>query len=162
MNEAVTKTMELDEYKEQIETMVEQYKERKGALIAVLYETQNLIGYLPKGVQNFIADKMKIPIKEVYGIVTFYNFFTMKPKGKYPVSVCLGTACYVRGGRLVFNTIKRTLRIKEGDTTEDRKFSLEVLRCLGACGLAPVMKVGKEIYGRLTPVKAKAILESYS
>lgn len=162
MNEADTKTTELDEYKDQIEIIVDKYAVRKGALIAVLYETQNLIGFLPREVINFISDKMHIPVKEVYGIVTFYNFFTMKPRGKYPVAVCLGTACYVRGGRLVLDTIKKSLGIQEGDTTEDRKFSLELLRCLGACGLAPVMTIGKEVYGRLTPVKVKAIIETYS
>ncbi|MBT9130739.1 MAG: NADP-reducing hydrogenase subunit HndA [candidate division WS2 bacterium] len=162
MSEAVTKTTELDEYKGQIEAIVNQYSARKGALIAVLYETQNLIGFLPREVIHFIADRMHISVKEVYGIVTFYNFFTMKPRGKYPVAVCLGTACYVRGGRLVLDTIKKSLGIQEGDTTEDRKFSLELLRCLGACGLAPVMTIGKEVYGRLTPAKVKAILETYS
>lgn len=162
MNEAVTKTTELDEYKVQIETIVNKYSARKGALIAVLYETQNLIGFLPREVIHFVADRMHIPVKEVYGIVTFYNFFTMKPRGKYPVAVCLGTACYVRGGRLVLDTIKKSLGIQEGDTTEDRKFSLELLRCLGACGLAPVMTIGKEVYGRLTPIRVKAIIETYS
>jgi len=162
VNEAVTKTTELDEYKVQIETIVNKYSARKGALIAVLYETQNLIGFLPREVIHFVADRMHIPVKEVYGIVTFYNFFTMKPRGKYPVAVCLGTACYVRGGRLVLDTIKKSLGIQEGDTTEDRKFSLELLRCLGACGLAPVMTIGKEVYGRLTPIRVKAIIETYS
>ncbi len=161
MNVTITKTTELEEYKERIEEIIEGYKGRSGAIIGVLYEVQNLIGFLSKEVQSFIAKKLGLPVKEVYGIVTFYNFFTMKPKGKHPISVCLGTACYVRGGRAVMDTIKKSLGIEIGDTTEDRKFSLNILRCLGACGIAPVMTVGHDIYGRLTPTKVKNIVESY-
>lgn len=161
MNETSTKATELEEYEERIEAIINSYKGRKGAIIGILYETQNLIGYLPKEVQAFIAKKLNLPVKEVYGIVTFYNFFTMKPKGKHPISICLGTACYVRGGRAVVETIKKSLGIDIGDTTKDRKFSLDILRCLGACGIAPVMTVGHDVYGRLTPTKVKNIIESY-
>ena len=112
--------------------------------------------------QALIAKELNIPVAKVYGIVSFYSFFTMIPKGKYPISVCLGTACYVRGGEKVLDELKKQLNVEVGGTTNDRKFSLDVLRCIGACGLAPVITIGDKVYGRLTPDQIKGILAEYN
>jgi len=127
----------------------------------VLHKVQGEYGYLSAEVQELIAEELHIPVSKVYGIVSFYSFFTMIPKGKNPISICLGTACYVRGAEKVLDELKRQLKIEVGGTTEDGKFSLNVLRCVGACGLAPVMMIGDKVYGRLTPDKVKEILAEY-
>ena len=131
-----------------------------GELINILHETQNLLGYLPEDVQRIVAEKLEIPVSRVYGVVTFYAFFTEKPKGKYPISVCLGTACYVRGSEKLLDEFKRILGIEVGETTPDGKFSLDCLRCVGACGLAPVVVIGKKVYGRLQSSEIRKILKS--
>ena len=113
-------------------------------------------------VQAIIAEKLHIPVSRVYGVVTFYAFFTMVPKGKHPVSVCLGTACYVRGSEKILEEFKRTLGIDVGETTEDGRFSLDCLRCVGACGLAPVAMVGEKVYGHLNPADIKKIIKEFS
>ena len=130
-------------------------------LINVLHKTQEHFGYLPAEVQEAIAEKLNISTAQVYGVVTFYSFFTMTPKGKHPISICMGTACYVRGAEKVLDEFKKELAIQVGQTTADGKFSLSSLRCVGACGLAPVVLVGDKTYGRVAPDDVKAILKEY-
>lgn len=131
-----------------------------GELINILHETQNTLGYLPKEVQELVAKNLGIPVSRVNGVVTFYAFFTEKPKGKHPVSVCLGTACYVRGSDKVLEEVKNVLGIEVGQTTADGIFSLDCLRCVGACGLAPVLTIGGKVYGNVDPKNVRKILES--
>lgn len=130
----------------------------KGELIRVLHRAQGIFGYLPKEVQVHVAKKLDLPVSKVYGVVSFYSFFTMKPKGKYDVSVCLGTACYVRGADKILEALTKKIGIGVGDTTEDAKFSLRTLRCVGACGLAPVVMINNKVYGRVTPDMIDGIL----
>jgi len=132
-----------------------------GELINVLHQTQHLFGYLPAEVQEVIAHSLNISTAHVYGVVTFYSYFTMVPKGRFPISICTGTACYVRGAEKVLEEFKRQLNLNVGETTDDGKFSLSCLRCVGACGLAPVVLVGEKVYGRVSPDGVKAILEAY-
>ena len=132
-----------------------------GELINVLHQTQQLLGYLPAEVQEVIAHALNVSTAHVYGVVTFYSYFTMVPKGRFPISICTGTACYVRGAEKVLDEFKRQLNLKVGETTEDGKFSLSCLRCVGACGLAPVVLVGEKVYGRVSPDGVKAILDGY-
>ncbi|HEX2967649.1 MAG TPA: NADH-quinone oxidoreductase subunit NuoE [Bacteroidales bacterium] len=130
-------------------------------LINVLHSCQGHFGYLPAEVQEVIAERLNIPVARVYGVVTFYSFFTMQPKGKHPISICLGTACYVRGAEKVLDEFKKELGIQVGQCTADNKFSLSSLRCVGACGLAPVVLVGDKTYGRVSPDDVKGILKEY-
>lgn len=132
-----------------------------GELINILHAAQEIFGYLPAEVQEIVAAQLHIPVSRVYGVVTFYSFFTMTPKGKYPISVCLGTACYVRGAEKVLEEFQRELEIKIGETTPDGLFSLDCLRCVGACGLAPVVTIGGKVYGRMTPEKVRDVLAEY-
>ena len=132
-----------------------------GEVINVLHKVQGEFGYLPAEVQELVAKELNIPVSKVYGIVSFYSFFTMTPKGEYPISVCLGTACYVRGAEKVLDELKRQLGINVGEVTPDGKFSLTCLRCVGACGLAPVIEVGDKVYGRMTPDRVKDVLAEY-
>ena len=145
----------------QVEEVCEQFNNDPGELIAILHECQSKLGYLPEPVQRIIARKLGIPASKVYGVVTFYSFFTMTPKGKYPISVCLGTACYVRGADKLLEEFKRVLGIDVGQTTPDGKFSLDCLRCVGACGLAPVATIGEKVYGRLNPADIKKIVSEF-
>ena len=133
-----------------------------GEVINVLHKVQGEFGYLSAEVQELVAEELHIPVARVYGIVSFYSFFTMTPKGRYPISVCLGTACYVRGAEKVIDELKRQLAIQVGGTTPDGKFSLNCLRCVGACGLAPVMMIGDKVYGRVTADKVAGILAEYN
>lgn len=132
-----------------------------GELINVLHQTQNTFGYLPAEVQEVIAHSLNVSTAHVYGVVTFYSYFTMIPKGRFPISICTGTACYVRGAEKVLDEFKKQLGISVGQTTDDGKFSLSCLRCVGACGLAPVILVGEKVYGRVAPDGVKAILDAY-
>lgn len=132
-----------------------------GELINVLHKAQGEFGYLPEGVQREIAKNLDIPVAKVYGVVTFYSFFSMTPKGKNAISVCMGTACYVRDAEKVVEEVKKQLGIGVGEVTADGLFSLDCLRCVGACGLAPVMLVGDKVYGRVDPKQVKTILDSY-
>ncbi len=132
-----------------------------GELINVLHKAQSIFGYLPAEVQEIISRELNVPLAKVYGVVTFYSFFTMIPKGKHPISICTGTACYVRGAEKVLDEFKRLLEIKVGETTPDGKFSLSCLRCVGACGLAPVVLIGEKTYGRVSPDGVKDILDEY-
>ena len=140
---------------------IDKHKGEAGALIPVLHEAQGIYGYLPAEVQTVIAEGLNIPLSEVYGVATFYSQFTLLPKGKHQISVCLGTACYVKGSDKVLEEIERELHIRCGECTPDRKFSIDSCRCVGACGLAPVMIVDGEVYGRLTPAEVSGILDKY-
>ncbi|MCQ2315034.1 MAG: NADH-quinone oxidoreductase subunit NuoE [Bacteroidales bacterium] len=145
-----------------VKEICKSFGNKGGEVINVLHKVQGEFGYLPKEIQEAVAMELNIPVSRVYGIVSFYSFFTMQPKGKYPISVCLGTACYVRGAEKVLDELKRQLKVQVGDTTSDGKFSLNVLRCVGACGLAPVVMIGDKVYGRMTPDKVKDILGEYN
>lgn len=141
--------------------VVEEYKDMEGALIMVLHKAQEIFGYLPEEVQKFVAQGLNLPMSEVYGVTTFYSYFSLKPRGKYRIAVCLGTACYVRGAADLVAAIEKELNIKVNDTSADGRFTLEVSRCIGACGLAPVMTINEDVYGRLTPDKIPGILAKY-
>ena len=141
-----------------LENIIEDYDRKESNLIQVLHMAQAIFGYLPPEVQRFIAEKMDIPNSKVNSVLTFYSFFSTKPKGKYTVSICLGTACYVRGGKDVLQKLKEVLSIDVGETTNDKVFSLQVMRCIGACGLAPAMSVNKKVYKQVNPNKVQNIL----
>lgn len=146
----------------ELQKFIDELPEKRGALISVLHKAQSLFGYLPKEVQIFVAKQLGVPVSQVYGVVSFYSFFTMVPKGKHPISVCLGTACYVRGADRVLEAFKKELGIEVGQTTADGKFSLDALRCVGACGLAPVVLIGDKVYGRISSAEeVKNILAEY-
>lgn len=147
--------------RDKIREICDSFNNEPGELINVLHKTQGEFGYLPEEVQREIARNLGISVAKVYGVVTFYSFFTMTPKGRHAISVCMGTACYVRNAEKVVDEVKSQLNIKVGEVTEDGKFSLDCLRCVGACGLAPVMLIGEKVYGRVEPHQIKAILESY-
>lgn len=150
-----------DEKIEKIYEICESFDNDPSELINVLHETQITFGYLPAEVQEVVANRLNISVAHVYGVVTFYSFFTMVPKGEHPISICMGTACYVRGAEKILEEFKNELNIKVGETTADGKFSLNCLRCVGACGLAPVAMIGDKVYGRIAPDGVKAILEEY-
>ncbi len=134
---------------------------QEGEVINVLHQVQGKFGYLPEEVQELVANELHMPVAKVYGIVSFYSFFTMTPKGEYPINMCLGTACYVRGAEKVLDAFKRELNIEVVQCSSDGKFSLNCLRCIGACGLAPVAMIGDKVYGRLTPDQVPAIIAEY-
>jgi NADH-quinone oxidoreductase subunit E/NADP-reducing hydrogenase subunit HndA len=134
---------------------------KDGELITVLHKAQDIFGYLPMEVQEFVSKKMGIPISEIYGVITFYSFFTTIPKGEHPISICMGTACYVNGSEKILTEIQKELGIKVGETTNDGKFSIDVLRCIGACGMAPIIRIGHKTYGRVDPNDIKHILKEY-
>ncbi len=146
---------------QELDGIIGRNREKPGALILVLHQAQNLFGYLPRRVQVRIAEGLGVPLSEVSGVVTFYSFFTMVPKGRHNVKVCLGTSCYVRGGQRIITDLQKKLSIGVGGTTEDRRFSLEVVRCIGACGLSPAMTVGNDVFGRVKTTKLEEILEKY-
>jgi len=141
--------------------VIDDHKDEKGSLMPILQEAQGIYGYLPIEVQRKISDVMNVPLEKIYGIVTFYSQFTLLPKGKYNVSVCLGTACYVKGSGNIFSKIQELIGIADGDCTPDGKFSLESCRCVGACGLAPVMTINEDVYGKLTVDDLAGILAKY-
>jgi len=132
-----------------------------GALMPVLQKAQDIYGYLPIEVQTIISDELDIPLEKVYGVSTFYAQFALNPKGDNQISVCLGTACYVKGSQAIYDKVSEILGIDEGECTPDRKFSLESCRCVGACGLAPVMIINDDVYGRMTPDQVPGILDKY-
>ncbi len=142
--------------------VIAKHKDSKGALIPVLHEAQEIYGYLPIEVQTMIAEGLDVPLSKVYGVVTFYAQFSLYPKGKYNIAVCLGTACYVKGSGDIIDKFKQILNIDVGECTPDGKFSLEATRCIGACGLAPVLTVNDEVYGRLTVDDVEDILAKYN
>ncbi|MGD0282164.1 MAG: NAD(P)H-dependent oxidoreductase subunit E [Dissulfurispiraceae bacterium] len=144
-----------------MDEIIVKFKNKPGSLIPVLQEAQELIGYLPPVVQRHVARGLKVPVSEVHGVVSFYSFFTMKPKGKHNIRVCLGTACYVKGAEEVVKKMSEGLHIEVGGITSDKKFSLETVRCLGACGLAPVVVVDKDYFGSVNPVKVLDLLKDF-
>ena len=150
-----------EEQEKQLRAVIDAHKEQKGALMPVLQEAQNIYGYLPIEVQKMIAEGLKMPLEEVYGVVTFYAQFSLNPKGKYNIGVCLGTACYVKGSQEVYDKVSEVLKIKGGEVTDDGLFSLEATRCIGCCGLAPVMTVGDDVYGKLTADMIPDIIKKY-
>lgn len=141
--------------------VIEEKKDDPGALMPVLQKAQEIYGYLPIEVQKIISDTMGIPMEKIYGVVTFYAQFSLYPKGKYNISVCLGTACYVKGSGDIYDKLQEVLQIGGGECTADGKFSLEACRCIGACGLAPVLTVNEDVYGRLTVDDVADILAKY-
>lgn len=145
----------------ELQGVCQSFNNEKSELINVLHKAQGIFGYLPAEVQEVVAGELKTSVAQVYGVVTFYSFFSMIPKGQYPVSVCMGTACYVRGGEKVLDEFKRILKLQVGETTPDGKFSLACLRCVGACGLAPVVMVGDKVFGRVAPDGVREILKEY-
>ena len=149
------------EQKEMLLAAIAEKKDEPGALMPILQKAQEIYGYLPIEVQTIIAEEMDIPLEKVYGVSTFYSQFTLNPKGKYQISVCLGTACYVKGSGLILEEIEKELGIENGQCTSDGKFSIDACRCVGACGLAPVMLVNDDVYGRLTPDQVKGVLDKY-
>jgi NADH:ubiquinone oxidoreductase subunit E len=144
-----------------IDAIIERYKHKEGTLIPVLKETQELIGYLPLEVQHYVAAGMKLPPSQIYGVVTFYSLFTMNPKGRHTIRVCLGTACYVRGGQAILDLLRKELKVEVNATTPDLVYTLEVVNCPGTCGLAPVLCVDDDVHGISEPVKALEILKQY-
>jgi NADH-quinone oxidoreductase E subunit len=146
---------------EQLDEFIAAQTKERDALIPILHKAQELFGFLPVDIQEHIAKALGLPVSEVYGVVTFYSYFTMQPRGRHTINVCMGTACYVRGAKKVVEALTDELAIKMGETTEDRKFSLTAQRCFGACGLAPVIMIGEDVHGRVTPKKIASILAQY-
>jgi len=144
-----------------VDAIIERYRSKPGSLIPVLEDVQDAMGYLPASIQKKIALGLGVSFSEVYGVVTFYSFFTMVPRGKHTVKCCLGTACYVRGGKKILEKLSGTLGIEPGETTADRLFSLETVRCLGACGLAPVITADDETFRHVRPTKVVELLKNY-
>lgn len=142
--------------------VIDEYRDDKGALMPILQKAQDIYGYLPIEVQTIISDELNVPLEKIYGIVTFYSQFSLNPKGKYKISVCLGTACYVKGSGDIFNKLQDMLGIKDGECTPDGKFSLESCRCIGACGLAPVITINEDVYGKLTLDDLDGIIAKYN
>ena len=141
-----------------LKEVITDYDRKESNLIQILHMAQAIFGYVPAEVQHFIADQMELSLSKVNSVLTFYSFFSTQPKGKYTVSICLGTACYVRGGKEVLNKLKSVLGIDVGATTEDKIFSLSVMRCIGACGLAPAMTINNKVYKQVNPNKIPRIL----
>lgn len=141
--------------------MIAQFKDTKSPLIPVMEETQTIYGFLPEAALRLISEELNVPLAKIYGVATFYSFFSLYPKGKYRISVCLGTACYVKGSGDIYNELQKKLGIESGQCTPDGKFSIDCCRCVGACGLAPVMLINDDVYGNLTVDKIDAILAKY-
>jgi NADH:ubiquinone oxidoreductase subunit E len=147
---------------QELKKIIEEKKKLQNPLIEILHKAQELFGYLPMEVQVFIANEMDIPVSKIFGVVTFYNAFTMKPRGKYVINVCEGTACFVKGAKRLISMISDELGIQMGETTPDKKFTMTSVRCVGACSLAPVFVIGEDTYGRVdTRDKIKTILKKY-
>ncbi len=150
-----------EEQATQLAEVIAEYKTVPGALVQVLKKAQEIYGYLPLEVQIAVAEGLDVPLEDVYGVVTFYSFFSINPKGEHQISVCLGTACYVKGSGDIYEEFQKKLGIGDGGCTPDGKFSLSACRCIGACGLAPVLTVGDDVYGRLTVKDVDSILAKY-
>ncbi|MRN55016.1 NADH-quinone oxidoreductase subunit NuoE [Paenibacillus monticola] len=152
---------EADEKLEKIQLAIQQFKMIKGALIPVLHEIQDIYGYLPEPVLKVVSTELNLPMSEIYGVASFYHFFSLTPKGEHVIHVCMGTACYIKGAQTVLDRLSTELNVAVQGTTEDNKFTLEATRCLGACGLAPVMTIGEKVHGRLVPNNVPKILNEY-
>ena len=145
-----------------LQQVIADYAKKESNLIQILHMAQVIFGFLPEEVQRYIAQEMSLPLARVSGVVTFYSFFSTRPRGKYVIRVCLGTACYVRGGKKIIDQLQEELGINVGETTEDMKFTLEVMRCIGACGLAPSIMINDDVHQRLSPQKIAKILARYA
>ncbi len=152
---------ESDPRYERLQKIIAEHQGKPGALIPVLHQAQELFGYLAEDVQELVAEGLGIPLSEVYGVITFYSLFSTKPRGENTIGVCMGTACYVKGAADILKAIQTELGVEIDDTSKDGLFTLTVTRCLGACGLAPVITIGEDVYGRLTPDKIPDILNKY-
>ena len=146
--------------KEETNELLKEYKQEKDNLIQILNAVQEKYGYIPKTSQMEISKYLNISMAEIYGVITFYSRFTLEPKGKYNISVCLGTACYVKGSQKILDRLKERLKLEEGKTSEDGKFSIDTTRCVGACGIAPVFTINDEVYGKATVKKLDEVLDS--
>ncbi|OKP91455.1 NAD(P)H-dependent oxidoreductase subunit E [Paenibacillus sp. P32E] len=153
---------EADEKLMKVQAAISQFKMIQGALIPVLHEIQDIYGYLPEPVLQIVSAELHLPMSEIYGVASFYHFFSLTPKGENVVHVCLGTACYIKGAQGVLDRLSTELKVPVQGTTEDNKFTLEATRCLGACGLAPVMTIGEKVHGRLVPNNIPKILKEYN
>lgn len=141
--------------------IIDSYKKKKGALVNILQDIQAEYNFLPKEILTFLTERLDVPLSKIYSVATFYTAFSLKPKGKHQIKACLGTACFVKGGRKILETIERDLGIKPGETSRDLKFSLETVRCLGCCGLSPVVMIDGKIYGHMNQEKASKVLKRY-
>ncbi len=150
-----------EKVRKETKAILSKYKQTKDNLIMILEEVQKKFGYVPKQAQLEISEYLDVPVAEIYGVVTFYSRFTTKPKGKYNVSVCLGTACFVKGSKEILERAKQKLGLEEGETSKDGKFSLDSTRCVGACGLAPVFTINNEVYGKATVKKLDEVIDEY-
>jgi NADH:ubiquinone oxidoreductase subunit E len=146
----------------EVENLIDLYRDKEGSLIQILHAAEEIYGYLPAELLEFIADSLHKPLSEVTGVATFYSFFSMKPRGKHTIRVCMGTACYVRGGKKIIEALQKTLDIGIGETTGDGKFTFEVARCIGACGLAPAMMIDGKVFRQVTPQKLGGILAKFN
>ncbi|MCB5230638.1 MAG: NAD(P)H-dependent oxidoreductase subunit E [Candidatus Cloacimonas sp.] len=147
---------------QELREVINEKKSLRNPLIEILHKAQDIFGYLPPEVQEFVAEELNMPVNKVYGVVTFYNAFTMKPRGKYVINVCTGTACYVKGAPRIIQMLTEILGVELGETTEDKKFTLTAVRCVGACSLAPVFVIGDDTYGRIeTRAQLQGILDKY-
>jgi len=154
-------TFENKEKFEELQKEIDQWKGKEGPLMPVLHKAQEIFGCLSLEVQKYISKELDIPVSDIYGVATFYSQFTLKPKGKYKIGVCMGTACYVKGSQAILDELVKELDMKVGDTTDDGLFTLEATRCLGACGLAPIIMINDDVYGRLKPEDIKEIVAKY-
>lgn len=150
-----------DDRYHKLDEIIREFKDKEGTLITVLHQAQNIFGYLPREVQIYIAKSLGIPLPEVYGVVSFYSLFSMKPRGKYTIEVCIGTACYVKGIEDILEKIKDELGIEPGEVSDDGRFTIETTRCKGACSLAPVIAIGEDIHGKITADEIPDILDKY-
>ncbi|WP_342566208.1 NADH-quinone oxidoreductase subunit NuoE [Paenibacillus sp. FSL R7-0345] len=153
---------EADRKLEQIKLAIDQFKQMKGALIPVLHEVQDVYGFLPEPVLQVVSAELDLPMSEIYGVASFYHFFSLTPKGEHVIHVCMGTACYIKGAQGILDRLSTELKVPVQGTTEDNKFTLEATRCLGACGLAPVLTIGEKVHGRLTPNAVPKMLKEYN
>ncbi len=149
------------EQEKELRAVIEKYRNTNGALIPILHEAQEIYGYLPLEVQKIISEEINVSMAEIYGVVTFYTQFSLYPKGEYKIGVCLGTACYVKGSGEILDKIKQNLNLEVGVCSEDGKFSIDATRCIGACGLAPVITINEDVYGKLTADQVDGILSKY-
>lgn len=150
-----------DERYVKLDRIIADHVGQPGALIPVLHGAQEIFGYLPDDVQKRVADGLNVPLADVYGVITFYSLFSLEPRGKYTIGLCLGTACYVKGADAILEALEKELGVKPGHTSDDGLFTLVITRCLGACAMAPVMMIGEDVHGRLTPDKIPGILAKY-
>ncbi len=152
---------QVDDYKA-LDQVIETYKDEQGMLIHILQQAQDIFGYLPVTVQSYIAEKLNIPVSTINGVVSFYSLFSQEPTGQYTIGVCLGTACYVKGAGDILEAIKEELGLDVGETTSNKMFTLKATRCIGACGLAPVITINDDVYGRLSPSDIPSIIHKYT